>query len=242
VRKVVYTAVTDGYAVHPVIGPRQGWEFVCFAESKLESDGWEVRPAQEAEGLFDDCPTGGDPARATKRFKLLPHRVLPDYDVSIWIDSSLQFKREVRLDALCDRFLEGPALLQMRSHPYRTCIYREGEEVVRCGLDSPERVARVLDAYRRDEFPRNMGLAETAFILRKHNEEAMVGFSERWWEAVCSGSRRDQLAFDYLLWRHPIAADFIDDRVPAFFEKLTRGRFRGPFFNATFNFHPTRGR
>jgi hypothetical protein len=242
VRKIVYTAVTGGYPVHPVICSGEGWDFVCFAESKIAAEGWTVVPFAETEALWRDCPWGGDPAKASKLFKLLPHRLLADYDVSIWIDSSLQFKRSVLLDALCDPFLRSPALIRTRSHPYRRCIYREGEEVVRCGLDSRERVDRVLAAYRHEEFPENAGLAETAFLLRKHNAAALIDFSECWWEVVRDGSRRDQLAFNYVLWKRPVDADFIDDRVPPFFEKLTRGRFRGPFFNATFNFYPTLGR
>jgi hypothetical protein len=242
VRKVVYTAVTDGYPVHPVIHGREGWDFLCFSETEIVAEGWTVVRFEEVEELWGDDPADGDPAKASRRFKILPHRLLSDYDVSIWIDSSMQFKNAVRLDALCEPFLRGPALLQTRSHPYRRCIYREGEAVVRCGLDSRERVEHVLAAYRREEFPENAGLAETGFLLRKHSAEALIDFSERWWEVVRDGSRRDQLSFNYVLWKYPVAVDFIDDRVPPFYEKLMRGRFRGPFFDSTFHFHPTRGR
>ncbi len=241
-RKVVYTAVTDGYQVHPVINGRDGWDFVCFAESDMACAGWTVVPIAANEIVMDDEFIANDKSKTTKRIKILPHLHLPGYDVSIWIDSSLQFKRHVDLDGLCADFERSPALLRVRAHPYRRCIYREAEEIVKCNLDTRHSVDRVIAKYRGEGFPENFGLAEANYLLRKHNADSMIAFSEAWWHHVQNLSRRDQLSFNYVLWKNPIAVEFIDDWVRPEIEVLSRGRDRGAFFNATFNFFPTRGR
>ena len=138
--------------------------------------------------------------------------------------------------------MHSGALLRVRSHPYRRCIYREAQEILKCNLDTTRSVGRVIARYRDEGFPENLGLVESNFLLRKHNDASMIAFSEAWWQLVKDLSRRDQLTFNYLLWKNPIAVDFIDDRVDPKLEALSRGRDRGTFFNATFNFIPTRGR
>jgi hypothetical protein len=241
-RKVVYTAVTDGYPLHPVINRRDAWDFVCFAESAVHSEGWQISLINKNDMVVENKLMPNDKAKTTKRIKLLPHVFLQDYDISIWIDSSLQFKREIDLDELVDGFLRSSSLMCVRQHPYRRCIYQEAEAVVRLGLDTWESVIGVIGPYRREHFPRNFGLAESNFILRKHNAPPLVKFSNEWWARVRDFSRRDQLSFNYVLWRTPIDVSFMDDRVSPEVELLSRGRDRGPFFNSTFNFFPTRGR
>lgn len=242
VRKVVYTAVTDGYELHPVINRRDGWDFVCYAESPREVEGWQVVPIESADIVVENGVTPQDKSKTTKRIKLLPHEFVRDYDVSIWIDSSLQFKQDVDLEALCSGFEPSGAVLRVRAHPYRRCIYDEAVEIVKCNLDTRPSVDRVVTGYRRAGFPEQFGLAELCFLLRKHNDARMVEFSETWWGHVRDMSRRDQLSFTYVLWKNPIDVEFIDDRIAPQLEGLSRGRDRGPFFNATFNYYPTRGR
>jgi len=241
-RKVVYTAVTDGYPLHPVINRRNAWDFVCFAESAVHGEGWQTFLINKNDIVVESKLIPNDKAKTTKRIKLLPHLFLHDYDISIWIDSSLQFKTEIDLDELVDGFLRSSSLMRVRQHPYRRCIYQEAEEVVRLGLDTWESVVGVIGPYRREHFPRNLGLVEPNFILRKHNAPPLIKFSNEWWVRVRDFSRRDQLSFNYVLWRTPIDVSFIDDRVSPGVELLSRGRDRGPFFNSTFNFFPTRGR
>jgi hypothetical protein len=239
-KKVVYTAVTDGYDLYPVINRNDGWDFVCFAESPLRSEGWDIELIDRKDMLVDNELMPDDKAKTTKRIKILPHVFLRDYDVSIWIDSSLQFKSAINLDDLTLDFIQSDKLMRVRTHPYRRCIYREAEEVAKMGLDTRRSVDSLMAKYRSEKFPEGFGLIEANFLLRKHNADPLVAFSEAWWANVRDFSRRDQLSFDYVRWKRPIDIDFIDDRVKPGVEVLSRGRDRGPFFNSTFYYYPTR--
>jgi hypothetical protein len=49
-------------------------------------------------------------------------------------------------------------------------------------------------------YPKGKGLSETSAVLRK-NTAKIVSFNEAWWSEISRGSRRDQLSFDFLVWK-----------------------------------------
>lgn len=231
-KKIVYTAITNNYELHPIINSQPGWDYVCFSDTDIVCDGW-TNKRIENEYLFENK------IKTSKLFKIMPHLFFLNYDISIWIDSSLQFKENINLDMLCADFQSSDTLFKTRTHPYRQCIYREMEEVLNCRLDTNENVNRIMEEYRKQNFPENFGLAETCFVLRKHNDKRLITFAEEWWANVRDNSQRDQLSFNYVLWKNPIDIELIDDRVAPYIERASYGYGRGPFFTAIFNYYPT---
>ena len=47
-------------------------------------------------------------------------------------------------------------------------------------------------------------------LVRKHNEIDVIEISEDWWEEVKSGSRRDQLSFNYVAWKNNFNIKYMD--------------------------------
>jgi len=166
-------------------------DYVCFTDDpELRADHWEVRVVSRE--LLD-------PPRASKRIKALPHRFLPDYDWSIYVDNSTQLKRPPR--ELFERFLapsESP-FVSFR-HPDRDCVYDEAEVVIDWGLDEPQRVREQMRFYRRLGYPPHNGLNTATFILRRHHDPALVPVMERWHQQVLRHSLRDQLSLNPVAW------------------------------------------
>jgi hypothetical protein len=235
-RKVVYTCVTAGYSVLPV-RPQSGWDYVCFSEERIDIAGWRMQPIPADAFMVEHDLRPGDKAKTSKCIKLLPHRFLPDYDVSIWIDATLAFRPKIDLDALLDRFLASGKSFQVRAHPYRRCTYDEALQVHRNGKDTAANVLRLVEFLKQNRFPRNLGLTENNFLLRLHHDPRVIRFSERWWKLVQEFSRRDQLTFMFAAWREGLDMDIIDDRVDPSLERSSDGEARGDFFDATFEMH-----
>src|SRR5579862_411043 len=235
-RKVVYTCVTAGYSVVPV-RPQRGWDYVCFSEEQIDVAGWRMQPIPAEAFVLEHDLRPDDKAKTTKCIKLLPHRFLPDYDASIWIDATLAFRPNVDLDALLDRFLASGKAFQVRAHPYRRCTYDEALEVHRTGKDTAANVLRLVEFLKQNRFPRNLGLTENNFLLRLHHDPHVIRFSERWWRLVQEFSRRDQLTFMLAAWREGLDIAIIDDRVDPSLERSSDGEARGAFFDATFEMH-----
>lgn len=188
---VVYTALIGRRdEIHPPILTNQtDVDFVCFTdEPTLVPSPW--RPIRASWALINH-----DPVRAARWYKLNPHELFPSVDYSIWLDSTLQ------LTAQPHKIIEHcKAPISAFPHFSRGCIYDEADEVVLYALDDRELVYTQVRRFLMEGYPPSFGLHDTSFIVREHSDEVRQ-FNELWWETMVTGSRRDQLSFDYCLWR-----------------------------------------
>ena len=56
--------------------------------------------------------------------------------------------------------------------------------------------------YEEEGFPKNYGLLQSNILLRKHNEEDCIRLMEAWFNELKDNSHRDQLSFNYVLWKN----------------------------------------
>ena len=54
--------------------------------------------------------------------------------------------------------------------------------------------------YRDENFPKQFGLVQTGIIARENNNRTKE-FCKNWWNELERGSKRDQLSFNYVLWK-----------------------------------------
>jgi hypothetical protein len=142
---------------------------------------------------------GGDPVRRAREHKILSHKVFPDVIYSIWMDGSIEIREGVDLGMLVESHLKS-CDIALFPHRTRACAYVEAEVCSKLELDDPQVISQQMLRYRQMGYPEGMGLGETGVILRRHTE-VVRELNELWWSEICSGSRRDQLSFNYVLWR-----------------------------------------
>jgi hypothetical protein len=158
--------------------------------------------------IIVDPLVGLDPARASRRAKLMPHRYFPDMEHSLWLDNKSRLKRDPQEVLSVLRAQSDAAFLAFR-HFRRDCVYQEGQAVWENGLDDYRLVKSRLDAYRAEGMPAHAGLIEGHFLFRRHNAPDLARFGERWFEHVLRYSRRDQVSFPYLVWKLGLRYEFI---------------------------------
>jgi hypothetical protein len=201
-RRVVYTCLF-GFSEHfnDFVYPRDDTDFVCFTDDPdLRSKFWTMRLVRRGDL---------DPARMTKRIKALPHRFLPEYDFSLYVDNTVRLK--VPPARLFDEFLApSRSPLVCFRHPERDCVYQEAEEVIALAFDDPERVREQMRVYRQRGYPEHNGLAKTAFLLRRHRDPSLAPVLERWHEQVLRHSKRDQLSFNPVTWFEGFEVGYLD--------------------------------
>jgi rubrerythrin len=54
---------------------------------------------------------------------------------------------------------------------------------------------------KEEGFPENYGLLQSNIMFRKHNKEACIKLMKTWSDEVVNNSHRDQLSFNYALWK-----------------------------------------
>lgn len=141
--------------------------------------------------------------------KICPHRYLPEYDVSVWVDGNIEI--------LCDIWSEFLPTLDFsehdvwtRKHPSRDCIYDEEIAVVALGKADISETRRQMVSYAREKFPQHYGLCETNIMARKHNSKGCADLMNLWCSQILNYSHRDQLSFNYCLWKLDYTIGFID--------------------------------
>ena len=202
----VYTSIFGGY--DDLIDDQfqmDGVDYICFTDRELESKNWKV---------VKSTPIYNDPNRNAKKYKILPHRYLKDYDYSIWIDGNIKVISDIR--ALCN----GDSYKvydHMQVFDKRNCIYDEAQAILNFGKinsertpergiknwkDNPKLIVDQINRYISDGYPKNNGLATNPIIVRNHNDSDVIAVMEDWWSEIKYNSKRDQLSFNYIVWKN----------------------------------------
>ena len=59
-----------------------------------------------------------------------------------------------------------------------------------------------MDFLKSENYPENNGLISGGVLVRKHTDEKLIKVMEEWWYFVKNFSKRDQLSFNYVAWKH----------------------------------------
>ena len=205
---VVYTSIFDKYDEIQKQNLPDGWDWQCFSEE-------------------NSLPIYEDNNRNAKRFKVLPHRYLQDYEYSIFIDGNMTVRGNI--DELIEKYLSD-ANVAFFSHnennlDARNSAYDEAQTIFDLGEKnikrSPERgilnykdnpfvIQKQMERYRILRYPANDGLITGMVILRRHNEKDCIKTMEDWWTEIKYNSKRDQLSFNYCAWKNDLKFNYMD--------------------------------
>ena len=210
-KNVIYTAIFGDYdhLEKPKFIP-DGFDFICFTDTNIQSDFWDVR---QVTPLYDDS------TRNARKFKILPHRYLQDYDISIWTDGNQHIVgdyNELIKSHLSDKNLACYDHNQCRLDP-RNCVYEEASAILWLGRnnnnvfkDNPELIEKQMKKYAGEGYPPKNGLIVSGVMMRRHNEDDVKKTMEKWWEELKYGSKRDQLRFDYSVYKTKLEFNYLD--------------------------------
>jgi len=187
---VVYTSIFGGYDDFIDDQYRMpNTDYICFTDEKIQSTFWDVIV----------CEPESIPVRDAKKFKVLPHRYLKEYEYSIWMDGNLQLKSDV------SHLIDGCSFIR---HPHRNCVYKEFMACVRCKKDDPHIMQKQVRRYRKNRYPSRNGMTSSCFIIRKHND--MIKVNEDWWAEIEAGSYRDQLSWNYVAHKNKFPFRYLE--------------------------------
>lgn len=168
--------------------------------------GWEPRVVRHGVATLKGSPAVTGPMLAHKWWKLHPHIALPDVDVSIWLDGSM----ETVVPDLADRCLQalgGDDWVMVR-HPWRDCAIEEGyySSTLAWRYDRDALVAQT-DFYAGFHL-RHWGLFATGANVRRHGPvgSPVWDLCQQWWRECINWSHQDQVSLPVLLRLMPPGA------------------------------------
>jgi hypothetical protein len=184
--------VTGGYDnVAPVFFKPPDCNFLLFTDDpELKVEGWET--VLLPNGLINNK------VQLSRFPKLLPHRLLKDYDYSIYIDGSYDLIGDI--SELFEYMDEEPLAFFPHSDG-RTTIMEEAEAIILSEKADPLLVRKQLETYKNNGFQDNIGLFEAGILVRAHNDLWVIEAMEQWWHEIKTHTQRDQLSLPYVLWK-----------------------------------------
>lgn len=199
---VVYTAIFGAYDGLLPQKKFKGVDYVCFTDQPFKSKIWEIR---KREGPFED------PTRNSRQIKILPHRFLPDYEISVFMDGNFLLLKDP--GELIRKKLSGVDMLiydHQQTTDTRNCLYQEYEAILKLAektgkvKDDPILMKSQIERYRREGYPENNGLISSGVLIRNHHANDVKDAMELWWKELAAGSKRDQLSFNYAAWKNDL--------------------------------------
>ena len=201
-KKAIYTTIIGKYDIleEPNFIP-EGYDFICFTDQKIHKPNsiWKIKQV---------LPLYKDNTRTARKYKILPHRFLPEYDISIWTDGNELVVGDI--NKLQEKYLKDKNMAiynHMSCWDKRDCIYEEAKAIFNLGnqnnnwKDDPSIITKQMERYVNEQYPLNNGLIVSGVMFRKHNKKDVINCMETWWTELKYGSKRDQLSFNYASWK-----------------------------------------
>ncbi|MBQ8833220.1 MAG: DUF616 domain-containing protein [Paludibacteraceae bacterium] len=190
----IYTAMVGGYdeIMQPVVVDDR-FEYILFSNDIKEDrvGVWQVRPI---------AYTNPDNTRICRYVKTHPEELLLGYDASVWMDSNIRIMTSAVYERIIELYESGSVIASM-NHPLRDCIYDEAFEVMYIRYEREKVVVDWCHKLRKENYPKHNGLYETNVMFRKHNTSLISETNVMWWDCIEKYSKRDQLSFNYVLWK-----------------------------------------
>ena len=196
----VYTAITGNYDnLKKIKYKDKNIDYICFTNNKdITSDFWKI--------IYVDEDL--DNLTLARKIKIKGYEYLKEYNITIWMDGAIEVLKPISifLKEKCD--LEKYDMIGFK-HKYRDCIYDEINECVRLNKETIDN-ALILEKFLiKEKYPKHNGLIESTVLVRKNNKKVNILMND-WFNMLIKYTRRDQLTFNYCLWKNSIEINFLN--------------------------------
>lgn len=189
----IYTAVVGNY--DEILQPKvidDRFDYILFSNDMKETNigVWQVRPINY---------TNEVQTKIARWVKTHPEELLPGYEFSIWMDANVRIKTSYTYSKSIDMYSSNIDVATIK-HPKRNDIYSECGAVLGYCLEKEDIVFEWLKVIHKAGFPAQSGLNETNVLYRRHCPK-VKDMDALWWNCIEQYSKRDQLSFNYVLWK-----------------------------------------
>lgn len=202
----VYTCILNDYdkLIEPFIVSK-GIDYICFTNTEIVSKNWKCIKIN----LDKDLTI----SKNCRKYKILPHLFLKDYDLSIWIDGNILIKDN--LYSFINTYIQNKITVFNHNSTIdkRNCIYEEYKAINKLKKDKSGLASIQIFKYRSENYPENNGLLCSGILIRKHNDKEIIKLMEEWWNEVKNFSHRDQLSFNYVVWKNKLEINYINQDI-----------------------------
>ena len=195
--KCIFSVITNNYDPIYTAPKYDGWDVILFIDSKPEKDcGWTIKLIKDAEN--QKCPI-----LLSRKYKILSHRFLPEYDLVCYMDANQCLRKE------------PPSIPTWFRHDRRQNIYQEAAQIIKNGRFSKKHIDRQIDYYNKNYY-KDKGLYTNGFFVRQHSEK-INKLHDVWYTETAKFTPRDQLSLPYAIFKTNIYPENIKPEVDRYY-------------------------
>ena len=203
--KVVYSCVIGNKSqkLYP-FNKQPGFDYILFSDVKYENTNWTVITIPEEiqkSSLIKE--------KKENFFKINPHLFFKEYDLSIYVD--LDFKIIGDLNDFVFNAINPIDNIYILHHQYKRNVSIEFDMANKNPKPDSKTLLRRLrfKYYNKENFPDDLGFIDSGIIMRNHNKPDCIALMNKWWQQVFSYSYRDNLSFNYAMWKTGIKIKYM---------------------------------
>lgn len=138
-----------------------------------------------------------DNTKKNRYCKINAHRIFPQYKYSIYFDGNITLKSDLE-----SKIMDLPKTrIITLSKNFWDCAYIEAMNAIEQYRDYKEVIMRQVEKYWLEGMPLKFGSVFCGVLIREHNNPICKKIMEDWWKEVEQYSKKDQIAFPYVLWK-----------------------------------------
>lgn len=195
----VYTCITGNYDnLNEIKNPEKNIDYFCFTNNKkLTSKTWQIIYISDK---------NLDNVRLARKIKILGHDKIKSYKIAVWTDANIIWQKPI--SKFVSTYLKT-APFAIFEHHVRNNIHDEAIACLKMNKTPKETVLKTLDFYRSENFPDNNGLCESTVFIKNQTDPKVMETMQLWFEMVQNFSHRDQLSFNYAIWKTGLVINYI---------------------------------
>lgn len=200
----VYTCMTGNYDnVKEIINKEEGVDYFFFTNNKsIKSDTWKVIYIEDKE-LNDFY--------LSRKIKMLGTDLTNKYDIAIWQDASVQFKKSIK--EFVNKYKNKEDNFVAFKHGERSSVKDEANACYRFFKDSRENLHKLLNFYEKENYPDNNGLMEATVFIKNPKDQIVQETMNMWFDMLLKFGKRDQLLFPYCAYKTNLKIKWIEEKV-----------------------------
>jgi len=146
--------------------------------------------------------TGKEAKLAQRLIKANPPEYLPhNYQTSLYVDGNWGVRNHDKVKYLFNLLKINDVDVVCFKHPERILVINEAKKIIELKLETFDNVNKIVNEMKENNFKDNIGLTETNVLLRNHKK--IINFNKDWCRCI-NICRRDQISFDYLLYKNKV--------------------------------------
>lgn len=201
----VYTCITGEYDnLKEIKNVEKNIDYYCFTNNKkIKSKTWNVVYIE------DDKISNLLLARKTK---ILGSPIINEkYDIELWMDAAVEFVKPI--NDFIKHYLGKNDKLVCFKHGLRNSVEEEMDACLRFRKETIENIENLKEFYKCENYKYDNGLVESTVMIKRPKDKKVIETMNLWYDVVLNYTRRDQLSFNYAIYKTGLKVKWINEYV-----------------------------